>query len=54
MVRGAILIRGWLMRGIVVVTSIGFAFILAEIVLRVSGLAQMPAEPQSAQVKKTA
>jgi hypothetical protein len=46
------LIRGWLIRAVVVVTSIGFAFILAEIVRRVSGLVQMPVEPQSVQVKK--
>lgn len=48
MVRGAILIRGWLIRAIIVVTSIGCAFILAEIVPCVSGLAQMPVEPQPA------
>jgi hypothetical protein len=41
------LIRGWLIRAIVVVTSIAFSFILAEIFLRVSGLAQIPVEPRS-------
>ena len=42
----SIMIRGWLIRAIVVVASIGSALILAEIVLRVSGLAPMPVESQ--------